>query len=113
MTKEIWLGKNNTRTFYRRCKLLKPNHVAIYVSTTFNSKEIDEEIGNLYNDNLTIITLYKVQLRDNVKLDENELNSLKFVLTEKGIDSLREMSESKNKELLYGIRIYSKNPHQI
>ena len=66
------------------------------------SKIIDREIGNMSEDNLTSEPLLHY-IRYNVKLDENDLNSLGFSLSEKEIDSLREMSESKNKELLYDI----------
>ncbi|MCT4628819.1 patatin-like phospholipase family protein [Winogradskyella sp.] len=67
------------------------------------SQEIDREIGNLKNDNLTSKPLLHY-IRYNVLLDENELNDLGYTdLTEEHINSLREMSESKNKELLYEI----------
>ncbi|MBW1298123.1 patatin-like phospholipase family protein [Aquimarina litoralis] len=67
------------------------------------SKQIDREIGDLRNDNLTSNPLLHY-IRYNVLLDENELNDLGFAnLTANQIDSLREMSESKNKELLYEI----------
>lgn len=81
------------------------------------AKVIDREIGDLKEDNLTPNPLLHY-IRYNVKLDENELNSLGFVLSKKQIDSLREMSESKNKELLYEIgnkaaMIDVKNEHFI
>jgi patatin-like phospholipase/acyl hydrolase len=66
------------------------------------SKIIDREIGDMSEDNLTSEPLLHY-IRYNVKLDENDLNSLGFSLSEKETDSLREMSESKNKELLYDI----------
>ncbi len=69
------------------------------------SKQIDREIGDLRNDNLTTKPLLHY-IRYNVLLDENELNSLGYTgLTEKQIDSLREMSEAKNKEILYQIGV--------
>jgi len=69
------------------------------------AKYIDREIGNLAEDNLTTKPLLHY-IRYNVLLDENELNSLGFTnLSEKQIDSLREMSESKNKNLLYKIGV--------
>lgn len=68
-----------------------------------SSKKIDREIGDLRDDNLTTEPLLHY-IRYNVLLDENELNNLGFTnLTEKQIDSLRDMAESKNKEILYQI----------
>lgn len=65
--------------------------------------EIDRQIGDLKDDNLTTKPLLHY-IRYNVLLDENELNSLGFTnLTEKQIDSLRDMAAPKNKELLYEI----------
>lgn len=68
-----------------------------------SAKYIDQEIGDLRNDNLTQKPLLHY-IRYNVLLDENELNSLGFAdLTEKQIESLSDMSNAKNKELLYQI----------
>lgn len=68
-----------------------------------SAKKIDREIGDLNDDNLTAEPLLHY-IRYNVLLDENELNNLGFTnLTENQIDSLRDMAESKNKEILYQI----------
>ena len=42
-------------------------------------------------------------VRYNVMLDNDELKDLGFILNEKEIESLHEMSESKNKDILYKI----------
>lgn len=73
-----------------------------YLSNSPTPRMIDSEILDLKNDLITEkAALHYV--RYNVMLDKEELNSLGFDLSKKDLESLREMSESKNKELLYKI----------
>ncbi|CAM1343402.1 patatin-like phospholipase family protein [Tenacibaculum amylolyticum] len=73
-----------------------------YLSNSPTPRIIDSEILDLKNDLVTEKpALHYVHY--NVMLDKEELNDLGFNLNEKELESLREMSESKNKELLYDI----------
>jgi patatin-like phospholipase/acyl hydrolase len=73
-----------------------------YLSNSPTPRMIDSEILDLKNDLVTEkAALHYV--RYNVMLDKDELKDLGFNLDNKEIESLHEMSESKNKEILYKI----------
>jgi len=73
-----------------------------YLSNSPTPRMIDSEILDLKNDLVTEKPALHY-VRYNVMLDNNELSKLGFNLNEKELESLREMSESKNKEILYQI----------
>lgn len=73
-----------------------------YLSKSPAPREIDSEIGNLSDDLLTKEPALSY-MRYNVMLEENELNSLGMQFTEEQLVSLREMSDAKNKDVLYEI----------
>jgi len=73
-----------------------------YLSNSPTPRKIDSEILDLKNDLITDKPALHY-IRYDVMLEENELNSLGFNLDNKQIESLREMSHSENKELLYKI----------
>jgi len=73
-----------------------------YLSNSPTPRIIDSEILDLKNDLVTEKPALHY-LRYNVMLDKTELMELGFQLNEKELESLREMSESKNKEVLYRI----------
>ncbi len=73
-----------------------------YLSNSPVPRKIDSEIGNMKEDILNQYTAFNY-IRYNVILDENELNNLGINLSKKELESLREMSNSHNKELLYKI----------
>ena len=79
-----------------------------YLSKSPTAIKIDSEILDLKQDLLTSKPALHY-VRYNVKLDKDKLDKLGFKLNEKELDSLREMSESKNKELLYKIGSKSAN----
>ncbi|WP_109437279.1 patatin-like phospholipase family protein [Aquimarina sp. AU119] len=73
-----------------------------YLSNSPTPRVIDSEILDLKNDLVTEKPALHY-VRYNVMLDNLELNDLGFKLNEKELESLHEMSESKNKEILYKI----------
>lgn len=73
-----------------------------YLSHSPVPREIDSEILDLKEDLITDKPALHY-VRYNVMLEENELNSLGMPCTQKELDSLREMSEAKNKHKLYEI----------
>ena len=73
-----------------------------YLSNSPTPRKIDSEILDLKNDLITDKPVLHY-VRYDVMLEENELNSLGFNLAPKELESLREMSHSENKELLYKI----------
>ena len=73
-----------------------------YLSNSPTPRMIDSEILDLKNDLVTEKPVLHY-LRYNVMLDNTELKELGFQFSEKELESLREMSESKNKEVLYSI----------
>ncbi len=73
-----------------------------YISNSPTAMEIDSEILDLKNDMLTKEpALY--YLRYNVMLETNPLQDLGFNFSPQQIDSLHEMSDSKNAKILYDI----------
>ncbi|TYB76295.1 patatin-like phospholipase family protein [Bizionia myxarmorum] len=73
-----------------------------YLSNSPTPRIIDSEILDLKNDLVTEKPALHY-LRYNVMLDNDELNNLGFKFKKNEIESLHEMSESKNKEVLYKI----------
>ncbi|WP_074406161.1 patatin-like phospholipase family protein [Aquimarina megaterium] len=73
-----------------------------YLSNSPTPRVIDSEILDLKNDLATEKPALHY-VRYNVMLDNDELNDLGFGLNGNELESLREMSESKNKEILYKI----------
>ncbi|QHI35124.1 hypothetical protein IMCC3317_04700 [Kordia antarctica] len=73
-----------------------------YLSNSPTARVIDSEILDL-KDDLICDKPALHYVRYNVMLNNNELSNLGFNLNKKEIESLHEMSESKNKELLYEI----------
>lgn len=75
-----------------------------WLSSSPTAKEIDMEMGNLEGDLLASKPLLKY-LRYNVRITENDLNGLGLgrSFTERDVASLVEMSNAKNRELLYEI----------
>lgn len=75
-----------------------------YLSNSPTPRIIDSEILDLKNDLITEKPALHY-VRYNVILEKDELNKLGFNYNEKYLESLREMSESKNKDDLYKIGI--------
>ena len=73
-----------------------------YLSNSPTPRIIDSEILDLKNDLISDKPALHY-VRYDVMLEENELNSLGVNLQKKQLESLREMSHSHNKELLYKI----------
>ena len=73
-----------------------------YLSQSDTAQIIDSEILDLKNDLLHKKAALHYN-RYNVKLDAVPLEELGFEFTEEELDSLREMSEVKNKDILYKI----------
>lgn len=73
-----------------------------YLSNSPTPRIIDSEVLDLKNDLITEKPALHY-VRYNVMLDNDELSKLGFKFNSKEIDSLHEMSESKNKEILYKI----------
>jgi patatin-like phospholipase/acyl hydrolase len=73
-----------------------------YLSNSPAPRVIDREVGDLSGDLLTEKAALSY-IRYNVLLEENELNSLGMQFTQKELESLREMSDAKNKDVLYEI----------
>ncbi len=73
-----------------------------YLSESPAPRVIDREIGDLRDDLLTAKPALSY-IRYNVKLEENELNSLGMQFTDEELKSLREMSHAQNKDVLYEI----------
>ena len=73
-----------------------------YLSNSPTPRKIDSETGDL-KDDLLHKTAALHYLRYNIKLDQDELQMLGFNFNQKELESLREISESKNKEVLYEI----------
>lgn len=73
-----------------------------YISNSPTARKIDSEILDLKNDLLTEKPALHY-IRYNVMLEENELNSLGLSFSKEKLESLREMSEAKNKDILYDI----------
>ena len=71
-----------------------------YLSSTPTPWEIDSEIGDLSSD-LLLSEPALHYLRYNVPLEKNELDKLGF--TDVNVESLREMSEAKNRDVLVKI----------
>jgi len=73
-----------------------------YLSNSPTAKKIDSEIIDLKEDLITEKPLLQY-IRYDVLLEMNELNSIGVYLEKKMLRSLREMSHSANKEILYHI----------
>lgn len=73
-----------------------------YLSNSPTARMIDSEILDLKNDLVTEKAALHY-IRYNVMLETNPLQELGFSFTEKELDSLREMSDSHNKNILYKI----------
>lgn len=73
-----------------------------FLSNSPTARIIDSEILNLKNDLVTKEPALHY-IRYNVILDDENLKKLGFSFNESEIESLREMSEAKNKEILYKI----------
>lgn len=73
-----------------------------YLSNSPTPRKIDSEILDLKNDLITDRPVLHY-VRYDVMLEENELNSLGLSLNIEQLKSLREMSHTENKELLYKI----------
>ncbi len=73
-----------------------------YLSNPKVPQEIDSEVGDLSEDLLGDKPSLSYT-RYNVMLESKTLKKLGFELSQEQLESLREMSESKNKELLYAI----------
>ena len=73
-----------------------------YLSNSPIPRKIDSEILDLKDDLLTPTPALHY-IRYNVMLEENEMNSLGLNFTQKELESLREMSDAKNKDILYEI----------
>lgn len=73
-----------------------------YLSNSPTPRIIDSEILDLQNDLVTEKPALHY-IRYNVMLDNTELTELGFEFNDKELESLREMSDSKNKDILYDI----------
>ncbi|MEM7185795.1 MAG: patatin-like phospholipase family protein [Bacteroidota bacterium] len=73
-----------------------------YLSRSPRPRVIDSEIGDLKDDLLTPEPALSY-IRYNVLLQENELNELDMNFSQAELESLREMSDAKNKDVLYEI----------